>query len=130
MSDPNANTERDDGFHAGLVGLEPSEALARCQHRADSLWHEMQQLQASLAQTPRGDKVGAHVIKQAMLRVQSKMQRLKPVTAACRASVERRESHNLWADGVRSVCGQDKLTEVYAWMKAERKRRAAPPESP
>lgn len=130
MSDPNANTEQDDGFHASLVGLDPGEALSRCQHRADSLWYEMQQLQASLAQTPRGDKVGAHVIKQAMLRVQSKMHRLKPVTATYRANAERREAHNLWADGVRSVCGQDKLTEVYAWMKAERKRRAALTESP
>lgn len=127
MTDPHANTEKSDGFLSSLVGLEPAEALERVEHRTDSLHFELAQLQASLAQTPRGDKIGAHVIKQSMLRVQSRIQRLKPVRAAYRADVERRESHCLWADGVRAVCGPDKLAEVYAWMKAEKKRRRAAP---
>ncbi len=127
MSDPHANTERSDGFMSSLVGLEPTEALAQCEHRTDSLHYELQQLQASLAQTPRGDKIGAHVIKQSMLRVQSRIRSLKPVTANYRAEVERRESHYLWRAGVRAVCGEAAEAQVVQWMKAEKKRRRAAP---
>lgn len=115
------NSER---FFVSLDGLEPDEAIARCKVRADEWRGDIAHLQEKLLQTPRGDKQGAHAIKQSILRTQSKLQRMKPVVANYRATLEKRETHCLWGDGVRAVCGDEKLREVYDWMKAEKKRRA------
>lgn len=112
-----------EGFFSSLVGLEADEALARCKTRAAEWRDDIAHLQQKLGQTPRADKQGAHAIKQAILRTQSKLQRLKPVVASYRATVEKRETHSLWVEGVRAVCGHSKLHEVYDWMAAEKKRR-------
>ena len=112
-----------EGFFDSLVGLEADEALARCKVRAEEWRGDVARLQAKLGQTPRADKQGAHAIKQAILSKQSKLQRLKPVVASYRAALEKRETHSLWVEGVRAVCGQDALREVYDWMAAEKKRR-------
>ena len=37
--------------------------------------------------------------------------------------LEKSETHSLWVEGVRAVCGHDALHEVYDWMAAEKKRR-------
>jgi len=113
-----------EGFFASLVGLEAEEAIARCKVRADEWRDDIAHLQQQLGQTPRADKQGAHAIKQAILRTQSKLQRLKPVISSYRVTLEKRDTHNLWVEGVRAVCGHDKLHEVYDWMAAEKKRRA------
>ena len=113
-----------EGFFSSLVGLEADEALARCKVRADEWRDDIAHLREKLGQTPRADKQGAHAIKQAILRTESKLQRLKPVVASYRAMLEKRETHCLWGDGVRAVCGDEKLRDVYDWMKAEKKRRA------
>lgn len=113
-----------EGFFASLVGLEADEALARCKVRADEWRDDIAHLQEKLGQTARADKQGAHAIKQAVMRTQSKLQRLKPVVSSYRATLEKRETHSLWVEGVREVCGHDALHEVYDWMAAEKKRRA------
>jgi len=113
-----------EGFFASLGGLEADEALARCKVRADEWRDDISHLQDKLGQTQRADKQGAHAIKQAILRTQSKLQRLKPVVASYRATLEKRETHSLWVEGVRAVCGPEALHEVYDWMAAEKKRRA------
>jgi hypothetical protein len=92
--------------------------------RADEWRDDIAHLQEKLGQTPRADKQGAHAIKQAIMRTQSKLQRLKPVVASYRAALEKRETHSLWVEGVRAVCGHDALHEVYDWMAAEKRRRA------
>lgn len=113
-----------DWFLHSLVGLEAEEVLARCKVRADEWRDDIAHLQDKLWQTPRADKQGAHAIKQAIARTQTKLQRLKPVVAIYRATVEKRDTHSLWVEGVRAVCGHDALHEVYDWMAAEKKRRA------
>ena len=65
-----------EGFFVSLDGLEPDEAIARCKVRADEWRGDIAHLQEKLLQTPRGDKQGAHAIKQAIMRTQSKLQRL------------------------------------------------------
>jgi hypothetical protein len=90
-----------EGFFASLVGLEADEALARCKLRADEWRDDIAHLQEKLGQTPRADKQGAHAIKQAILRTQSKLQRLKPVVASYRATLEKRETHSLWVECVK-----------------------------
>ena len=112
-----------ESFFGSLVGLDDKDALAACERRAVEWRMDLERLNSELAMTPRGDKQGAHVIRQAILRIQSKRQRLRPVIAHYRQCVGRQEAHGMWADAVRSVCGQDKLTEVFAWMK-EAKRAA------
>jgi len=112
-----------EGFFASLVGLDADEAVARCKVRADEWRDDLAHLHEKLGQTARADKQGAHAIKQAILRTQSKLQRLKPVVASYRATLEKRETHSLWVEGVRAVCGHDALHEVYDWMATEKKRR-------
>jgi NH3-dependent NAD+ synthetase len=120
MGDPKVS----DGFFSTLVGLDAGEALERCRTRADELRAEVNQLQEQLGQTARADKQGAHAIRQAILHTQSKLLRLKPVISGYREALEKRDTHSLWVEGVRAVCGQDALREVYDWMAAEKKRRA------
>jgi len=112
-----------EGFFQSLVGLDAADALDRCRVRADEWRDDLRHLREKLDMTPRGDKQGAHEIKQAILRIEGRLKRMRPVMATYSGQLATQEAQYLWAAAVREVCGQDALREVYAWMRAERKRR-------
>ena len=112
-------------FFESLNGLDAETAIERCTEYADELRDQIVELTEKLAQTPRGDKQGAHLIKHQIASLQATKKRIRPVIAAYRETLEKRESHGLWASAVREFWGQDALRDVYDWMSAERKRRKA-----
>jgi hypothetical protein len=112
-----------DSFFSSIVGLTSDEALDLCRKQSEVLRLRLESLQNELAATPRGDKQLAHEIRQDITRAQSEVRRLKLVTAEHRRNSEHKEAHHLWAAAVRAVCGQDKLGEVYDWMRDEKRRR-------
>lgn len=112
-----------EAFFRALDKMAAEEALDRCIAKSEEWRAESARLAEQLAQTPRGDKAGAHIIKQEIKRLQARLQRMKPVLNHYRSAIDKKEAHGLWVDGVRAVCGQDKLREVYDWMTAEKKLR-------
>lgn len=117
-------TDRD-AFFPSVAALDPAEALSRCLERLAHADEEVASLKKERAETPRGDKQKANRLLGEIGTLDSFRRRLGQIIKHYRGLVERQESQFLWSTAVREVCGQDKLAECYAWMKTEKRRRAA-----
>ena len=106
-------------------GVPPEEALVRVKEARARDIAAIEELTRELRQTQVGDRQAQARIKSAIVAHQTALRRSRPLLQDLTERVGRRASHSLWVAGVTAVCGEEALTKVQEWMRAERARRKA-----
>jgi len=76
-----------------------------------------------LSDTPRGDKQGAHEIRQQILRDESEIKNLRPLIAKLQERFEGQKRHSDFMAAIADLYGQDAIRSIQQRMKEMRFER-------